>query len=167
MALFKQTGERTGRAIRDLSLFNDFLNRNDSLRSLFVNPFFKDDERVSALGAICDQIELYEKSGRFMRNLVLNRHIPLLPDIIEALFKIYYESTNTARVIVTAPIEIDMQEQERLKDSLRERLGRDVVLDNRIDPTVVGGLKVQVENTVLDTTIKGELGLLKDSLLKG
>ncbi|MCI4625940.1 MAG: ATP synthase F1 subunit delta [Candidatus Magnetoovum sp. WYHC-5] len=166
-ALYKEAGEKTGRAIRDLSQFYEFIKTNRLMKSLFSNPFFKDEERVSVLGAICDQVEFYEKTGRFMRGLIKNRHLSLLPEIIDALIKIYYEANNIARVIVITPIKLDMQAEERLKESLKVRLGRDVVLDYRIDTTVIGGLKVQVENTVLDTTIKGELGLLKASLLRG
>ena len=50
---------------------------------------------------------------------------------------------------------------------MKQITGRDVDLEFVIDPSLLGGVRIKVGSTMYDSSIKGQLGLLKDKLIKG
>ena len=54
-----------------------------------------------------------------------------------------------------------------MKSSLKEITGRDIDIEFVIDPALLGGVRIKVGSTMYDSSIKGQLGLLRDKLIKG
>lgn len=74
----------------------------------------------------------------------------------------YYVAVAAARrgksvVEVTAAVELGAAHRERLTSILRSSLGRDVQLNVSVDPSVIGGIRIQVGDEVVDGTILGKL----------
>ena len=69
----------------------------------------------------------------------------------------------TARVISAVPL--TAEEQARLKASLKRRFGRDLDLALSVDPSILGGLTVQVGDQVIDGSLAGKLNALQDQLV--
>jgi F0F1-type ATP synthase delta subunit len=65
------------------------------------------------------------------------------------------------------PVEVGKEYEERLKSSLKKLIDRDVDLEYVLDPSLLGGVLVKVGSTMYDSSIKGQLRLLKDELIKG
>jgi F0F1-type ATP synthase delta subunit len=66
-----------------------------------------------------------------------------------------------------SPIEISKDREGALKASLKQMMDRDVDLEYVIDPSLLGGILVKIGSTMYDTSIRGQLRLLKDELIKG
>ena len=66
-----------------------------------------------------------------------------------------------------SPIEISRERESGLKASLKKMTDRDVDVEYVIDPFLLGGILVKVGSTMYDTSIRGQLRLLKDELIKG
>jgi F-type H+-transporting ATPase subunit delta len=60
---------------------------------------------------------------------------------------------------------------EPILDGLRARLGtatgKDVYLETRIDPAIMGGLVAQVGSTIYDGSLRTQLNRMREQLLKG
>lgn len=65
---------------------------------------------------------------------------------------------------VVSAVELDEDQRDRLAQSLSARLGRPVTLRTAVDPSLIGGLKVTVGDTVLDGTIRRRLDALRGVL---
>ena len=55
-------------------------------------------------------------------------------------------------------------QQDRLQQALKRRLGRDVRMHTRIDPTLIGGAVVRAGDLVIDGSLKGRLGRLSSAM---
>jgi F-type H+-transporting ATPase subunit delta len=55
----------------------------------------------------------------------------------------------------------------RIRKALEQKTGAKIVLENRIDPKVIAGIKVTVGNSVTDVTMKSKIDDMKQTLLKG
>ncbi|OGW70806.1 MAG: hypothetical protein A2484_08705 [Nitrospirae bacterium RIFOXYC2_FULL_44_7] len=95
------------------------------------------------------------------------RIIAALPEIIKIAAAIYLEKKKRAKAVVLTPIEINKDYEERLKRSLKKLTERDVDIEVVMEPALLGGILVKVGSTMYDTSIKGQLRLLKDELIKG
>ena len=65
---------------------------------------------------------------------------------------------------VTAPAPLGVAQAERLSVALAKKYGRDVAINAIIDPSVVGGLRVQIADDVIDGSISGRLADLRQRL---
>jgi F-type H+-transporting ATPase subunit delta len=65
------------------------------------------------------------------------------------------------------PIAISKDHEATLKASLKQITGRDVDLEYMIDASLLGGILIKMGSTMYDSSIKGQLRLLKDELIKG
>ncbi|PIP71230.1 MAG: hypothetical protein COW90_01095 [Nitrospirae bacterium CG22_combo_CG10-13_8_21_14_all_44_11] len=79
----------------------------------------------------------------------------------------YLEKKRRAKAVVLTSIEISKDYEERLKRSLNKLTDRDVDIEFVMEPALLGGIIVKVGSTMYDTSIKGQLRLLRDELIKG
>jgi len=99
--------------------------------------------------------------------LVLNDHQRL--DILRAVAAVYHklieERARRVRVQVKSAVPLTDGERERVKEMARNRLRLDPLLVETVDPSLLGGLRVQVGDRVIDATVRARLDSLKNQLL--
>jgi F-type H+-transporting ATPase subunit delta len=167
-ALLRNVGmDKAGEAIAELSSVNDLMIKSKEFRSLLVNPQFTTGEKTGVIKAIADRLKLSDSTIKFVLYLAEIGAIIGLADILKIAVNIYLERQRKAKAIVMSPIEISKDREGALKASLKKMTDRDVDLEYVIDPSLLGGILVKVGSTMYDTSIRGQLRLLKDELIKG
>jgi len=104
---------------------------------------------------------------KFVIYLTEIRVIAALSEIVKTATAIYLEKMKQAKAVVFTPVEVSKGHEERLKISLKKLLDRDVNIEYVLDPSLLGGILVKVGSTMYDSSVKGQLRLLKDELIKG
>jgi F-type H+-transporting ATPase subunit delta len=100
----------------------------------------------------------------FVGLLVENRRATLLPDIA-ALFEEYKrEAERVLKVTVRSATTVPAEQADAIKVALKKRFGRDIELDQRLDPTVIGGAVIDAGDTVIDGSVRGSLARLESAL---
>ena len=159
--------EEAPKALAELALLEDLMTKSREFRSLLVNPGFSSIERESGLKQVAVRFCLSEKIVKFVAHLTQIGVISVLSDIIKGATAIYLEKKKKAKAIVLTPVEISAKNEERLKASLKKLLEKDVDIEYVMDPSLLGGILVKVGSTLYDSSVKGQLRLLKDELIKG
>jgi len=67
---------------------------------------------------------------------------------------------------VVSPVTLEKNYINRLKSSLKALTRRDIDIESRIDTSLLGGFIVKVGSTVYDSSLKGQLRLLRAALTK-
>jgi len=167
-ALLRKVGiENAPQVIAELDAVNNLMIKSKEFKSLLVSPQFTSDERKNVIRGISDKIKLSEETVKFTNYLSELRAILFLPDIIRIATNLYFEKKKKAKAIVMTPIEISKDYENTIKSSLKKVTERDVDIEYVIDPSLLGGLLIKVGSTMYDTSIKGQLRLLRDELIKG
>jgi len=167
-ALLRNVGmDKAGEAIAEISSVNDLMIKSREFRSLLVNPQFTTEEKTGVIKALADRLKLSDSTIKFVLYLAEVGAIIGLADILKIAVNIYLERQRKAKAIVTSPIEISKDREGTLKASLKKMTDRDVELEYVIDPSLLGGILVKIGSTMYDTSIRGQLRLLKDELIKG
>lgn len=101
------------------------------------------------------------KSSDLLRGLVgvliQNNRLDLLRNIDAAYQKLLDERAGRVPVKVTAAIALSDDERAKLVTNLKNLLRQEPVLDVRVDPELLGGLVVQVGDSVIDTSVRSRL----------
>lgn len=75
-----------------------------------------------------------------------------------------YHGTEHAEVITAVPL--DEEDKEMLSRQLGEIMGRKVVIDARVDPSIVGGFRAKIGDMLIDGSIRNKLEALRKSLVE-
>jgi len=109
---------------------------------------------------------LSENVERFLFLLLRKRRIILLPAIVEELLRLKKEMEGIEEAYVHSAIPLTPEERERLKRALEKRSGKRIILNEDVDPSLIGGLVVEIEGTMIDMSLKGFLLRLQTYLIR-
>jgi F-type H+-transporting ATPase subunit delta len=104
---------------------------------------------------------------RFLR--VLNRHgrLDALGRIARAARALWDQRENRRSVLVRSAIALDDAQQAALRDRLARMLSATPIIHLEVDPSLIGGLVVQVGDDVYDASIRSRLEQLRQRLIEG
>lgn len=154
-------------ALEELALVNSAMQKSAELRTLLVSPLFSGEERTEAFNAVGQRLNLSEHAARFVNYLAEETVAGALPEIINKAVAIYSEKKRRVKATVITPIAVGADYEARLKEALKRITDRDVTIEYHTDPGLLGGMLVRVGSTMFDSSIKGQLRLLKEELVKG
>jgi len=166
-ALLRNVGiENAPQAITEINAVSNLMVKSKEFKSLLINPQFTSEEREKVIKQIAGRIKLSENTVKFIIYLSEVGVILFLPEIIRIATNLYLEKKRKAKAIVMTPIEIGKDYENTLRSSLKKVTDRDVDIEYVMDPSLLGGILIKIGSTMYDTSIKGQLRLLKDELIK-
>jgi len=154
-------------AINELSMVSSLMNRSRELRGLLVGPQFKAGERDKVIREVAGKAGLSDNTIKFIKHLSDLRVINALSDIIRMATNLYLEKKRRAKAVVMTSTEITKDYENRLKAALEKVIKKDIDIEVVKDSSLLGGILIKVGSTMYDSSIKGQLRLLKDELIKG
>lgn len=137
---------------------------SDDLRDLWSNPAYSREDRLAGVDAVATQLELSPTVGNVLRLLVERGRMSDLEVIARAYGEIVDEHVGRVRAVITSASELPESITKDLGDALRNATGRQIVLESRVDPSLLGGVVAQVGSTVLDGSVRAQLLRLREEL---
>jgi len=96
----------------------------------------------------------------FLKVLAENQRLGSLPDILARFEVLKAEAERTLDVVLTSASAVSDAQQQRIVDSLNKRFSRKVRLTVQLDPTLIGGARLQVGDRVIDGSVRTGLDKL-------
>ncbi|NWF52463.1 MAG: ATP synthase F1 subunit delta [Nitrospirae bacterium] len=159
--------ENAPQALAEVNIINDLMVKSKEFKNLLVSPQFTLEEKEKIIKLLATKIKLSDKVLKFIMHLSDIGLIIYLSDIIRIATNLFLEKKKRAKALVLTPIEIGKDYEEKLITSLKKLTDRDVDIEYKVDPSLLGGVQIKVGSTIYDTSIKGQLRLLKNELIKG
>lgn len=148
-------------AEKDLNNFDKALAESADLTRLVRSPVFSTDEQYNAINAVLEKAGLGDMVANFIRVVAKNRRLFVLPTMIEAFRRMAAESRGEVSADVTSAVKLSAEQVKDLKAALKDKIGKDVVLNEIVDPSILGGLTVKLGSQMIDTSIRTKLTSLK------
>ena len=143
-----------------LSGLEALLNESTDLTRLVRSPIFSADQQAGAIAAISKRVALPALTSNFLQLLVKNRRLFALHDIIAGFRRLLADYRNEVTADVTSAVPLSKAQTEDLKATLKAKTGRDVSLNIRVDPAILGGLIVKIGSRMVDSSIRTKLNAL-------
>jgi len=143
------------------------MQKEKQFRNMLTSPSFNDDERIGVISYLCEKLGLPEEVKKFLSFLSIEGVLVGLGEIVRYINALYLEAKKKVKGVVTSAVELPESIKQKIVESLKTITGRDVELQYEIEPSLIGGVRVKVGSTMYDLSIKGQLGLLRDKLIKG
>jgi F-type H+-transporting ATPase subunit delta len=148
----------------ELGEFADALDEDRNLQIFLFSPYFSSEEKKDGVGRIVSDAD--ERLTNFLELLAERHRMPALFRIRRRLDDLWAEENKLLAVTVTSATELDSSVVEDIGSQIEEQTGRKVELSSKVDPDVLGGLRLQVGNMVLDATIRQRLEQLRKQVAK-
>lgn len=159
---------RDGKALdsvgASLSVLKDTLAQSDDFKALTSSPVIGRDDAAKAVAAVAKSLKLDQLTTNFLGVLANNRRLFELPAMIRAFETLVSNHKGETRAEVTSAHPLSADQLTTLTQQLRTRVGREVAIDTKVDPDILGGLVVQIGSQMIDSSIRTRLNRLAQAM---
>ncbi len=152
------------RVHEELGEFADALSGDKDMQVFFFSPYFSSQEKKEGIGRMIDGAD--ENFVRFLELLAERHRMPAIFRIRREFDDLWRKQNKLLRVTVTSAVDLDPELVEGIGKRIEEQTGQSVELSSKVDPEVLGGLKLQVGNMVLDASVRNRLNQLRKQVAK-
>jgi F-type H+-transporting ATPase subunit delta len=145
----------------DLETFNQALEASNDLARLVKSPVFSAEEQTKALAAVLGKIGIGGLARNFLLLVAKNRRLFAVPDMMRGFRSLLARHRGETSATVTAAAKLTEAQITALKQALTAALGKNVMLEQRVDPALLGGLVVKVGSRMIDSSLRTRLNSLR------
>jgi F-type H+-transporting ATPase subunit delta len=148
----------------DLDRFGALVGESADLNRLVRSPIFSADEQLQALAAVLDRAGIGGLAANFLKLAASNRRLFAVRDMIKAFHALVAQHKGEATAEVTVAEPLKDAHGDALRAALKSVTGKDVDLDVKVDPAILGGLVVKVGSRMVDTSLRTKLNAIKHAM---
>jgi F-type H+-transporting ATPase subunit delta len=147
---------------KDLDQFDALIADSADLNRLVRSPVFGADEQLKALSAILAKAGIAGIAANFLRVITTNRRLFAVRDMIRGYHALVARHKGEVTAQVTVAEKLNDTHLDTLKSALKTvTSGKDIDLDVKIDPAIIGGLIVKVGSRMVDSSLRTKLNSIK------
>jgi len=148
----------------DLASLRAAWNESADLRRLARSPVIAAEDQQKGLTAIADKAKFNGVTKNFLGLLAQNGRSRDLTAVIAGFDLLYAKKTGVVAAEVVSAQALTAAQMKSIQSALRASLGKDPEMTARVDPSILGGLKVKVGSKLFDASLKTKLDQMKFAL---
>ena len=165
-ALFDLANEQKAVAAveADLKSLKAALADSRDLKVLLASPAFSAEDKGKGLAAIAAQAKFHQTTRNFLGLLAANGRAAALGEVIVGFEALSAKARGAVSAEVTTAVPLTAAQQKGVAAALRQALGKDPEITTRVDPAILGGIRVKVGSRLFDASLRSKLDSLKFAL---
>ena len=142
------------------------ISQSEDFNSLIKDPTNKQDDQLNSINIIFEKFNLNNLLKKFLNFLVVKRRFFYVEKILKDFVMICSKNRGEISAQLTVAKELNANEIKKIKDELSQNFGSNVKLNYTYDPDLIGGLIMQVESVMIDTSIKNKLQKIEKQMIE-
>ena len=162
-ALFEiaKDGKQLDRVEADVKAFLGLLDESADLRRLVRSPVISANDQAKALSAVLERAGSSPLTANFFKLIARNRRLFAVADMLRNFRLLAARERGEVNADVASAHPLSQDQMSALKDAMRIQVGKDVQINTRVDPNLLGGLIVKVGSRMIDSSLRTKLNNLK------
>lgn len=148
----------------DLKSLKAAIADSRDLRALLASPAFGSEDKRKGLAAIAQKAKFNPITQKFLGLLAVNGRAAALPEVISAFEALAAAGRGAVSAEVVTAVPLSSAQAKGVAAALRQALGKDPEITTRVDPSLLGGIKVKVGSRLFDASLRSKLDSLKFAL---
>lgn len=148
----------------DLLYFVDLLKVSDDFRVFLSSPVIRDDKKISVYRIVLKDFN--DLTLGFFTLVTKNGREPLLPEIAKQFHRLLAKHRNIVSGTLTSSIPLDGKVKEAIVSKISASFEGTLSLTELVDPSLLGGFIIRIEDKQIDASIASQLKQLKQELVK-
>lgn len=146
---------------KDLNDCNKVFTDNPELIKIMSAPTITAEEKIALIDKIFDGCGIV---SNLLCILAEKNRIVCIDRITETFNALYNEFKNIAEMTVTTCVPLNDDMRTKLIAKLSKQFGKTVVLTEKVDPSIIGGVIVKYGNTMMDNSVRTKLASVNREL---
>ena len=144
--------------------FQRILSQSKDLLTSLSHPNIRKNQRMAIVNGVLASCTYDPVFSNFVRLVVQRGRIQCFSKIVASFTGLRDEADGRLRGVVYVASPMSAEQRAKLRAKATEKLGHEVILEERIDPSVIGGLRLEVDGRVYDSSVRRHLERLKESM---
>lgn len=138
-----------------------------ALRLILESPTFPNEKKKAILADLSEKLGLSDGMKNFLGLLLEKDRIQYLPQIEGNYRRFADELSGTLRARVVSAAELNTSQCATIRAGLEKQSGKKVEVKIEMEPSLIGGIQVEIGGKVFDGSVKTQLKRIEDTLKKG
>jgi F-type H+-transporting ATPase subunit delta len=151
--------------IDQLKALGGMYDSSADFRILVKSPLIKKSEKQAVMDQLKNKGVISDYLYRFVTLLVSKNRLSLLNLIAEQVVAMDMRDRGEAEAYVTVAAAMDEASRKTLVDVLSEITGKKITIRETVDASILGGVIAQVESSLYDASVRGQLNRMKEQLV--
>ena len=169
-ALMELASEESGVSkediLDDLREVDENIKSSIALEEALKNPSISIEEKQAVLARLFE-FKLMPIVYKFITVLNAKGRLGILAAIADEFQKELEDVNNVIRVTITSAIELSEEKKLYVRNKVAEKLKKDVIPNWNVDFSIIGGLVFNINETIVDNSIRHRLESLSKNIMKG
>lgn len=152
---------------KDMLVLKEIADKVSDFVPFLANPIYNIKEREDLFSDIAKKLNLNDMIVNLVKVLIEGNKVKLLPYICKFYQDLEDFYAGRVRGIIKLPMNISNDDLNAVKSAVEAALKKKVEFDTVIDKDVIGGVWLKIGDVIYDGTVKKQLEILKDNLIKG
>jgi F-type H+-transporting ATPase subunit delta len=142
-----------------LDEFADAVAQNRDLQVFLFSPYFSSEEKREGIERAITGAD--SELTNFLELLIEKHRMPAIFRVRDQFDELWAEANKRLEVTLTSAVELDPKIVERVGKEIERQTDRKIDLRSEVDEGILGGLRLQVGNMVLDASLRSKLERLR------
>ena len=142
------------------------ISQSEDFNSLIKDPTNKQENQLNVINIIFEKFNLNNLLKKFLNFLVIKRRFFYVEKILKDFIMICSKNRGEISAKLTVAKELNENQINKIKNDLSKDFGSDVKLNYNYDPGLIGGLIMQIESVMIDTSIKNKLQQIENKMIE-
>jgi F-type H+-transporting ATPase subunit delta len=168
LALYELAGETNSidEIEKNSSAVIKLISSSNDFNSFIKDPTYKKEDQLKTIIKISEQYKLNNLLTKFLSFLISKRRLFYVDKILKAFIGTCLKKRGEIKAELTAAKELTENEINSIKEDLTKSFSSKIKLNYKYDPSLIGGLIVQVGSTMVDASIKNKLQQIENRMIE-
>jgi F-type H+-transporting ATPase subunit delta len=148
----------------DLERFDALVGESADLNRLVRSPVFSAAEQLQALSAVLERAGIGGLAAKFLKLVTTNRRLFAARDMVRGYRELVALHKGEATAEITVAERLKDDHVAALRSALKAVSGKDVDLNIKIDPAIIGGLVVKLGSRMVDSSLRTKLNAIRHAM---
>ncbi len=150
----------------DVINLNALIQKSNEFNFLIKDPTTKKEDQIRVIDLIFEKFGLSSLLKKFITFLIIKRRFFYIEKILQNFLVLCSKNRGEISATLRVSKELNKEEITKIKNDLSENFGHKVNLDYSFDPNLIGGLVMQIESIMIDTSIKNKLKQIENKMIE-
>lgn len=148
----------------ELTTVKDVFQNDEQINGFLDLPRITDEEKMNVLDAVFKDFD--RNVINTLKLLVERDRMNIVSALVDEYTDLYNEAKGIANATVYSTRALSDDEKAQLEASFKKRFNKQqITIDNKIDPSLLGGLRIRVGNTIYDGSLNNKLNRMKHNVV--
>ena len=164
LLLLAQSEGKTDEYAEEMRRFMVAFEEDSEIKKALLSPIFDAVERKRIVREMADLLTLSRAVRNFLQILIAKERMGEIKSIFEAYRNMADEIAGRVRVKIRSATTIPPNLFAKIREQVQRMVKKEVILEVEIQPDLIGGLVAQINNILIDGSVRGQIVRLREKL---